>query len=123
LAHHLLQSLADIQMGDSRRLAPWEDSQMENQSGPPRQPSMAAMIAGTVLWFVMWVWAIMGTLYVLIGVLYFAVDPDGHYISIQGDTTRDKLVNMAGAGALGAVGIIFLCLRRLGYWRFGDRSR
>jgi hypothetical protein len=93
----------------------------EHKSTPKRQPSMAAMVAGLCLWFVMWAWTIIGTVYVVIGALYFALDPDGHYISIQGDTTREKLVNMAIVGSLGAVGILFLCLRRLGYLRLGDR--
>lgn len=94
----------------------------DHKSVTARQPSMTAMIAGLCLWFLMWAWTIIGTAYVVIGALYFALDPEGHYISIQGDTMREKLVNMAIAGSFGAVGILYLCLRRLGYLRFGDRT-
>ena len=95
---------------------------MEPSPKPHRQPSMALMILGLCVVLLMWGWAIIGNLYVAIGALHFLVDPEGRFTSIQGATTREKLVNMAIAGFFGAVGLAFLCVRRLGYLRFGDRK-
>jgi hypothetical protein len=99
-----------------------EASQMDSRPDPPRQPSMPVMIVWVLLCFWMWGWAIIGTMYIVIGTLYFTVAPIGDYISIEGATTQEKLRNMAIAGLLGAVGITFVCLHRLGYLRFGDRK-
>lgn len=91
---------------------------MESNSSPRDRPSMAGRIVWVFFSFVMWGWAILGPLAVLIGTLSFFTD----VVSIEGATTNEKLKNLGLIAFLGMVGLSFVWLRRAGFLKFGDES-
>jgi hypothetical protein len=76
------------------------------------------MIVWVLFCFVMWFWAIVGPLFLVIGPLSFYVD----WVEFPGKTPEEKLGNMGLGASLGAVGIAFVWLRCRGYLKFGERD-
>jgi hypothetical protein len=85
---------------------------------PP--PSMVKLLLWTMLWLVMWFWAILGPLFVVLATLSFFVDvsPVVGMTDFFGNpvrTTGQKIVFLAVGACLGFAGIGFLWLLRRGY--------
>ena len=79
---------------------------------------MASMIVWVLFCFVMWGWAIIGPLSLLLGTLSLAgVD----FIS-AGRTKDETILNIEIGAACGAIGLAFVWLRCRGYLKFGDRD-
>jgi hypothetical protein len=81
---------------------------------------MVKLLLWTLLWLVMWFWAIVGPLFVVFAAVSFFVDisPVVSLNLFGGEpvrTTEQKTVFLAVAAFLGCVGIGFLWLRRRGY--------
>jgi len=91
---------------------------MRANSTNSSSPSMLKLVLWTILWLVMWFWAIIGPLFVVLGVLSFFVDLSGSMYLFGGDpvrTPQQKAVFIAVGLGLSAVGIGFVWLVRRGY--------
>jgi hypothetical protein len=96
-----------------------ETTPMATDPGPKRQPSMATMILWVLFCFVMWYWAIVGPLFLVIGIMsLYGVD----FIDFPGQTITEKLSYMEFGAVLSTVGLAFVWLRCRGYLKFGDRD-
>jgi hypothetical protein len=86
-----------------------------------RPPSLLSMIVWVLFCFVMWSWAIMGPIIVLLGLLTLHDDVPFVHVDL-GSTTEERLKNIGAVAMLGAVGIAFVSLRLLGHLQFGQRD-
>lgn len=92
---------------------------MDAKPTPASSPSMLKLILWTFLWLVMWFWAIIGSFFVVLGVLSFFVDVSrfGSMTLFNGAevrTTQQKAEFVAVGLGIAAVGIGFLWLVRRG---------
>ena len=93
---------------------------METKPTQRPPPSMIKLILWTMLWLLMWFWAIAGSLFAVLAAVSFFVDVSPvvgmtDFFGKPVRTTEQKLVFLAAAACLGLVGIGFLWLRRRGY--------
>jgi hypothetical protein len=96
---------------------------MANDSPKRRDPPAVVYLIWAVFVLIMWGWAILGTLYVVLGVLCFFVDLGGIIdIGAQDVPTRQKLTSIAWPALMGIVGISFIWLRRCGYLKYGPEA-
>jgi hypothetical protein len=93
---------------------------METNSARSHGPSTVKLLLWTLLWVVMWFWAIIGPLFVVLAAVSFFVDvsPFADMTLFGGEpvrTPRQKAVFLAVGALIGSVGIGFLWLYRRGY--------
>ena len=93
---------------------------MKTNSTRPPSPSMVKLILFTLLWLVMWFWAIIGPLFAVLAAVSFFVDlsPVVTLTCFAGEpvrTPQQKTVFLAVNAFIGLIGISFLWLYRRGY--------
>jgi hypothetical protein len=93
---------------------------METNLSKQPPPSMIKLILWTLLWLVMWSWAIIGPLFVVLAAVSFFVDisPVASMTLFGGEPVRtmeQKILFLAVGALLGLIGIGFLWLLRRGY--------
>jgi hypothetical protein len=95
-----------------------------NQIGR-REPPAVLLLLWALLCLVMWFWAILGPIFVVLGALSFFLDLEDLHISIMDfggqpvQTIWQKLTFMGVGVVLGAFGGGFLWLRHQGWLRYG----
>ena len=83
---------------------------------------MLKLILWTLLWLVMWFWAIVGPLYMVMAAVSFFVDISP-YVSLTlfnnepVQTPIEKAAYLAMGAFFGTIGIGFLVMRRFGYFK------
>jgi hypothetical protein len=92
---------------------------MDTNSSQPPPPSMVKLILWTLLWLVMWFFAIVGPFFVVLAVVSFFFDISGvvSMTLFSGEpvrTPQQKAEFLAVGALLGIIGIGFLWLRRRG---------
>jgi len=81
---------------------------------------MVKLILWVLLWLVMWFWAVVGPLFVVLAAISFFIDvsPVVSLTLFGGEpvrTPQQKAVLLVMGASLGFIGISFLWLRRHGY--------
>jgi hypothetical protein len=94
---------------------------MSTEPDVRRKPSLAAMIVWVLFCFVMWSWAILGSIIVLLGIVSLYGNPPLVDVEL-GATPDEKLHNLCTAAGVAAVGLAFVSLRLLGHLHFGARD-
>jgi hypothetical protein len=93
---------------------------MNTRSTTPPEPSLVKLLLWSLLWLVMWFFAIVGPLFVVLAAVSFYVDlsPVVSMTLFGGEpvrTPQQKAEFLAVGALLGFVGLGFLWLRRRGY--------
>jgi hypothetical protein len=93
---------------------------MEPKSTRPPKPSMVRLILWTFLWLVMWGWAIIGPLFVVMACVSFFVDLSPYvdmtlFNGAPVRTPQQKAIFLTVGALMGVVGIGFVWLYHRGY--------
>jgi hypothetical protein len=94
---------------------------MEPISVIRRQPSMLSMIVWVLFCLIMWGWAIILPILVVLGVIQMLFHPPFMDVEL-GATPEEQMRNLGSAAVMGAIGLAFVVLRLRGHVHFGDRD-